>query len=85
MATRRLFGWVSLMCLWALGVAVHPSSAAEPQAAERPKIALVLSGGGAKGAAHLGVLKVLEEMHVPVDMVLGTSRGSYVAGMYALG
>ena len=85
MATRRLFGWVSLMCLWALGVAVHPSSAAEPQAAERPKIALVLSGGGAKGAAHLGVLKVLEEMHVPVDMVLGTSMGSYVAGMYALG
>ena len=69
MATRRLFGWVSLMCLWALGVAVPPSSAAEPQAAERPKIALVLSGGGAKGAAHLGVLKVLEEMHVPVDMV----------------
>jgi len=85
MATRRLFGWVSLMCLWALGVAVHPSSAAEPQAAERPKIALVLSGGGAKGAAHLGVLKVLEEMHVPVDIVLGTSMGSYVAGMYALG
>lgn len=85
MVTRRLFGWVSLICLWTLGVAVPPASAAEPQAAERPKIALVLSGGGAKGAAHLGVLKVLEEMRIPVDIVLGTSMGSYVAGMYALG
>ena len=85
MVTRRLFGWVSLICLWTLGVAVPPASAAEPPAAERPKIALVLSGGGAKGAAHLGVLKVLEEMRVPVDIVLGTSMGSYVAGMYALG
>ena len=85
MVTRRLFGWVSLICLWTLGVAVPPVSAAAPQAAERPKIALVLSGGGAKGAAHLGVLKVLEEMRVPVDIVLGTSMGSYVAGMYALG
>ncbi len=85
MVTRRLVGWVSLICLWTLGVAVPLASAAAPQAAERPKIALVLSGGGAKGAAHLGVLKVLEEMHVPVDIVLGTSMGSYVAGMYALG
>ncbi len=85
MITRRLFGWVSLICLWTLGVAVPLASAAAPQAAERPKIALVLSGGGAQGAAHLGVLKVLEEMRVPVDIVLGTSMGSYVAGMYALG
>ena len=51
----------------------------------RPRIALVLSGGGAKGAAHLGVLKVLEQERVPVDMVLGTSMGAYVAGMYAMG
>ena len=51
----------------------------------RPRIALVLSGGGAKGAAHIGVLKVLEEERIPVDMVLGTSMGSYVAGMYAMG
>ena len=45
----------------------------------------MLSGGGAKGAAHLGVLKVLEQERVPVDMVLGTSMGAYVAGMYAMG
>ncbi|NMH66952.1 patatin-like phospholipase family protein [Shewanella salipaludis] len=54
-------------------------------AAERPKIGLVLSGGGAKGAAHLGVLRVLEEHHIPVDYIAGTSIGAYVAGMYALG
>lgn len=51
----------------------------------RPKIGLVLSGGGAKGAAHIGVLKVLEQNRVPVDYIAGTSIGAYVAGMYALG
>ncbi|WP_417614283.1 patatin-like phospholipase family protein [Oceanisphaera sp.] len=51
----------------------------------RPKIALVLSGGGAKGAAHIGVIKVLEALRIPVDIVTGTSMGAYVAGMYALG
>lgn len=54
-------------------------------AAERPKIGVVLSGGGAKGAAHIGVLKVLEEHHIPVDYIAGTSIGAYVAGMYSLG
>ncbi|MCG3731475.1 serine protease [Vibrio cincinnatiensis] len=51
----------------------------------RPVIALVLAGGGAKGAAHMGVIKALEEMKVPVDIVLGTSMGAYVAGLYATG
>ncbi|EKO3673598.1 patatin-like phospholipase family protein [Vibrio metschnikovii] len=51
----------------------------------RPIIALVLAGGGAKGAAHMGVLKALEEMKIPVDIVLGTSMGAYVAGLYATG
>lgn len=54
-------------------------------AAERPKIGVVLSGGGAKGAAHVGVLKVLEEHRIPVDYIAGTSIGAYVAGMYSLG
>ena len=53
--------------------------------APRPKVVLVLSGGGARGAAHLGVLKVLEELHVPVDMVVGTSAGALVGGLYASG
>ncbi|MEC6830727.1 patatin-like phospholipase family protein [Photobacterium toruni] len=52
---------------------------------DRPKIGLVLSGGGAKGAAHIGVLEVLEENRIPVDIVTGTSMGAYVGGMYAMG
>ena len=52
---------------------------------DRPKIGLVLSGGGAKGAAHIGVLKYLEEAGIPIDYIAGTSMGSIVGGMYALG
>ena len=51
----------------------------------RPKIALVLSGGGAKGAAHIGVLKALEKYKVPVDYIVGTSVGSIVGAMYSVG
>lgn len=52
---------------------------------ENLKIALVLSGGGSKGAAHVGVLKVLEKYKVPIDIVVGTSIGSIVGGMYSVG
>ncbi|MDR1835187.1 MAG: patatin-like phospholipase family protein [Fusobacteriaceae bacterium] len=51
----------------------------------KPKIALVLSGGGAKGAAHIGVLQVLEKYNVPLDLIVGTSIGSFVGAMYATG
>ena len=51
----------------------------------RPKIGLVLSGGGAKGSAHIGVLKVIEEVGIPIDYVAGTSMGSIIGGLYALG
>ena len=51
----------------------------------RPTVALVLSGGGAKGAAHVGVIKRIEELGIPVDMVLGTSMGGLIGGLYALG
>lgn len=57
----------------------------EGQSHEHPKIALVLSGGGAKGAAHIGVLRVLEKYQIPLDMIVGTSVGSIVGGMYAIG
>lgn len=53
--------------------------------AERKKVGLVLSGGGAKGVAHIGVLKVLEEAGIPVDYIAGTSMGSIVGGLYAIG
>ncbi|MCF0175883.1 MAG: patatin-like phospholipase family protein [Bacteroidales bacterium] len=51
----------------------------------RPTVALVLSGGGAKGAAHVGVIRYLEEVGIPVDLVLGTSMGGLVGGLYSLG
>lgn len=50
-----------------------------------PKVGLVLSGGGARGGAHIGVLKVLEELNVPVDVIVGTSAGAIVAAAYATG
>jgi NTE family protein len=51
----------------------------------RPRVVLVLSGGGARGAAHIGVLKVMDELRIPVDMVVGTSIGSIIGGLYAAG
>jgi len=51
----------------------------------RPRVGLVLSGGGARGAAHVGVLKVLDEMRVPIDAIAGTSMGAVVGGLYASG
>ena len=51
----------------------------------RKKVGVVLSGGGAKGMAHIGVLKVLEKAGIPVDIVTGTSIGSIVGGLYAIG
>ena len=55
------------------------------KAKPRPKIALVLSGGGARGFAHIGVLRVLKELRVPVDIVVGTSMGAVLGGAFAAG
>ena len=56
-----------------------------PAATGRQRVALVLSGGGALGIAHIGVIRTLEELHVPVDCVVGTSMGAIVGGLYAAG
>lgn len=61
---------------------VGPSAAASHS---RPRVGLVLSGGGARGAAHVGVLKVLEAERIPIDAVAGTSMGAVVGGLYASG
>jgi NTE family protein len=88
---RRAAAWFpcALATLALLAVLSGPSAQADtqPQASQtsRPKIGLVLAGGGAKGAAHVGVLKVLEEMQVPIDYVAGTSMGSIIGGLYASG
>jgi len=62
-----------------------PRADATPATPPRPRIALVLSGGGARGLAHIGVLKVLRELRVPVDAIAATSMGSIVGGAYAAG
>ena len=67
------------VCLLLLAQAAHAAEG------ERPRVGLVLSGGGARGAAHVGVLKVLDEMHMPIDAIAGTSMGAVVGGLYASG
>lgn len=59
--------------------------AAQEQESKKPKVGLVLSGGGAKGFAHIGVLKVLEQAGVKIDYIGGTSMGAVVGGLYASG
>ena len=53
--------------------------------ASAQKVGVVMSGGGAKGLYHIGVLKALEENEIPIDYISGTSMGSIVAGLYAIG
>lgn len=68
------------------GIGLFPQLTAQPKAgAERPKLGLALSGGAAKGFAHIGVLKVLEEEGIRPDFIAGTSMGSIVGGLYAAG
>ena len=69
--------------LFGLSRPAHADAAAPEKS--RPRIGLVLAGGGAKGGAHVGVLKVLEEQHVPIDCIAGTSMGALVGGGYASG
>jgi NTE family protein len=69
-----------------LGGASRTDAAAQAvNGSDRPVVGLVLSGGGARGFAHLGVLKVLHEMNIPVDVIAGTSMGAVVGGVYATG
>ncbi|WP_434762917.1 patatin-like phospholipase family protein [Vibrio fortis] len=84
---RRGFGVVGFVfCSQVLADnVVEPTDKTQAEQKTRPSIAVVLAGGGAKGAAHIGVLKALEEMHIPVDYVTGTSMGAYVGGLYATG
>ena len=66
--------------------ALPPAAMAGPAAQSvRPRICLVLSGGGARGIAHIGVLKVLEDLKIPIDCIAGTSMGAVVGGLYASG
>lgn len=75
---------LALACV-AAAVAFPATAIAQPGAAARPKVGLVLGGGGARGGAHLGVLEVLEELRVPFDCVAGTSIGALIGGAYLAG
>lgn len=76
---------LSILAALLLAAAVGAGHAQDAATAERPRIGLVLGGGGARGAAHIGVLRVLEELRVPVDCVAGTSMGALVGGTFASG
>ena len=69
-----------IVCLLLAALTVMPLFSGE-----RKKVAVVLSGGGAKGTAHIGALKVIERAGLPIDIVTGTSMGSLVGGLYAIG
>ena len=75
----------SIFCILLLAISITAYSQDSTSVRTRPKVGLVLSGGGAKGAAHIGVLKYIEEAGIPIDFIAGTSMGSIVGGMYALG
>jgi NTE family protein len=71
-----------------LAAPVQPAHAGQcpgEAAPDRPRIGLVLGGGGARGGAHIGVLKFLEEQRIPVDVIAGTSMGAIIGGLYAAG
>ena len=74
-----------MVVLSLLGLAGVSTDALAAEAAARPKVGLVLSGGGARGLTHVGVLKVLERERIPVDVIAGTSMGAIVGGLYASG
>ncbi|MCR5242736.1 MAG: patatin-like phospholipase family protein, partial [Prevotella sp.] len=74
-----------LMILAVLLMCGSISAQTDSTTVRRKKVAVVLSGGGAKGMAHIGVLKVLERAGIPIDIVTGTSIGSIVGGLYSIG
>ncbi len=76
---------VLLLLAAALLMSGTVNAEADSTAVGRKKVAVVLSGGGAKGMAHIGVLKVLERAGIPIDIVTGTSMGSIIGGLYAIG
>ncbi|HYN40681.1 MAG TPA: patatin-like phospholipase family protein, partial [Thermoanaerobaculia bacterium] len=89
MSIRRRLAMACLaLCVLVARPALPQGSSApasEPGPPRRPRIGLALAGGGARGGALVGVLKVLDEMRIPVDYVAGTSIGSIVGGLYAIG
>ena len=72
---------VLFLCLYLAGIAF----ASGPKNEERPSVALVLGGGGARGFAHIAVLELIEELGIPVDLIAGVSIGAIIGGLYSAG
>ena len=85
MRIRKWAGTAVIGVLLAAPVIAEDRTSEPAQEGERPRIGLVLGGGGARGAAHIGVLRELERMRIPVDAIAGTSMGAIVGGLYAAG
>lgn len=83
----RLNAWSSrlLFCLLSFVFCHNAMAQQKSDTLSRPTVGLVLSGGGAKGFAHIGALKVIEESGLPIDYIAGTSMGSIIGGLYAIG
>ncbi|GAB4330242.1 MAG: patatin-like phospholipase PlpD [Calditrichia bacterium] len=75
---------IQFLLIFLLLINLHPYSAAA-ETENRPKVGLVLSGGGARGFAHIGFLKVLDSLQIPIDYIAGTSMGGIVGGLYSIG
>lgn len=75
---------VAALLAWSMAVDADETYS-DPAAVDRPRIGLVLGGGGARGAAHIGVLRELERMRIPIDAIAGTSMGAVFGGLYASG
>ena len=73
------------ICVIALAITANVLPAQTPEGSARPRIGLVLGGGGARGFAHLSVLRELERQRIPIDCIAGTSMGALVGGGYASG
>ena len=81
----RLSPTLWIVPVLACGLPARAGEQPDRPARPSPRVGLVLSGGGARGAAHIGVLKVLEREQIPIDCIAGTSFGALVGGFYALG
>jgi NTE family protein len=83
---KSQLSWVlPMLMLLGTGPGIQAQENPPPASGERPRIGLVLGGGGARGAAHIGVLQELERLRVPIDAIAGTSMGAIVGGLYASG
>lgn len=74
-----------MMAVWLCSTFAGHAHHKSDSVVSRPKVGLVLSGGGARGAAHVGVIRLIEEMQLPIDYVSGTSMGAIIGALYATG